>query len=105
MLKELVGQGAELGGEGEKMIVIFHLGVWYTEERLTGDKLKDYATETLDIKSIVNSSGKNQLGSSETDWSDGLLWWIGNEICYSGQAGISLDIRQEEGTDNRNRRD
>lgn len=70
-----------MGGEGEKVIVILHLGVWYTEKWLSGDKLKENATETPDIKGIVNGSGKNQLGGPKTTWSDDLLWRIGKEIC------------------------
>lgn len=93
MLVELVGEGAELGGEGEKMIVIFHLGAWYTEEWLSGDKLKGKATETPDINSIIYGSDKNQLGSSKTEWSNGLCWRVGKEICYLGQSGMSIDIR------------
>lgn len=72
MPEELVGKSAEPSGEGEKMIVIFILGPWYTKEWLSGDKLKDKATETPDINSIVNGSGKNQFGSSKTEWSNGL---------------------------------
>ena len=59
MPEELVGKSAEPSREGEKMIVIFILGPWYTKEWLSGDKLKDKATETPDINSIVNGSGKN----------------------------------------------
>lgn len=56
------------------MIVIFILGPWYTKEWLSGDKLKDKATETPDINSIVNGSGKNQFGSSKTGRSNELCW-------------------------------
>lgn len=99
MLEKLVGEGTELGGEGEKMIVIFHFGAWYTEEWLSGDELKDKATETPDIYGIVDGSGKNQLGSSKTEWSNGLCWRVGKEICYSWQSGVSINIRQAKGTD------
>lgn len=86
MLEEVVGEGAELGSEGEKMIVIFHIGAWDTEEWLSGDELKDKATETPDINGIVDGSCKNQLGSSKTEWSNGLCWRVGKKICYPGQS-------------------
>ena len=41
------------------MIVILRLGPWYTEEWLSGDKLKDKTAETPDINGIVDGSGKN----------------------------------------------
>lgn len=80
MLEQLVGEGTELGSEGEKVVVIFHLGVWYTEKWLSGDKLKENATETPNIKGIINGSGKNQLGGSKTEWSDGPFWRTSKEI-------------------------
>lgn len=85
MPEKLVGEGAELGGEVNKMIVIFHPGVWYTEEWLSGDKLKDNATETPDINGIIDGSGEDRLGSSEAEWSNRLFRRIGKEICYSEQ--------------------
>lgn len=84
MPEKLVGEGAEPGGKGEKMIINFILGPRYTEEWLSGDKLKDKAAETPDIKSIVNGSGKNRFRSSKTERSNGLCWRIGEEICCSG---------------------
>ena len=54
MLKELVGEGTELGNKREQMIVIFYLTVLYIEEWLSGDKLKYKATETLDISDICH---------------------------------------------------
>lgn len=83
MPEELIGEGTKPSSEGQKMIVIFRLGPWYTEEWLSSDKLKDKATETPDIKGIVDGSGKNQLGSSKTKWSNGLCWRVGKEICCS----------------------
>lgn len=84
MPKVLVGECPESGSEGEKMIVIFIFGPWYTKEWLSGDKLKNKATETPDINSIVNGSGKNQFGSSKTEWSNGFCWWVCKDICCSG---------------------
>lgn len=84
MPEEPVGESAEPGREVEKIIVVFIFGSWYTKEGPSGDKLKDETTETPDIKSIVNSSGKNQFGSSETEWSNGLCWGVCKEICCSG---------------------
>lgn len=84
MLEELVGEGAKPGGKGEKMIVIFGLGPWYAEEGLSGDKLKDKTSETPDINGIADGSGKNQLGSSKAEWSNGLCRRVGEEICCSG---------------------
>ena len=85
MLEQLFGKGTKLGGEGEKMIVIFPLRPRYTKQWLSGDKLKNEATEAPDVKSTVDSSAKNQFGSSKTDWSDGLCWWVGKEISYPKQ--------------------
>lgn len=59
MLEELVGEGAEPVSKGEKMVVIFKVGPWYTEEWLSSDELEHKAAETPDIKSVVDSSGKN----------------------------------------------
>lgn len=84
MLEETIWQGAEPGGEGEKMIVIFKLRPWYAEEGLSRDKFKDEAAETPDISGIVDSSGKNQLGSSKAEWSNGLRRRLGKEICCLG---------------------
>lgn len=56
MLEELIGESAEPGGEGEKMIVIFKIWLWYAEEGFSRDELKDQAAETLDIKRIVHGS-------------------------------------------------
>jgi hypothetical protein len=81
MLEEFVGKRTELGSEGQKMIVILHLGIWYTEEWLSGDKLKDKAAEAPDISGFVDRSGKYQLGSSKTDGSNRLFWGVGIEIC------------------------
>lgn len=101
MLEELVGEGAEPGGEG-KMIVIFKLGPWYAEERLSRDKLKDKAAETPDINGIVNGSGKNQLGSPKAEWSNGLRRRVGKEICYSEHE---YKHEKKKETDNRNEKD
>lgn len=92
-----------MGGEGEKMIVIFHLGTWYTEEWLSSDKLIDKATEAPDINGIVDGSSKDQLGGSKTEWSNKLCWRVGKEICCPGQSGMSIYIRQEKEIDNRTR--
>lgn len=81
MPEKLVGKGAEPGRKGEKMIIILILGPRYTEEWLSGDKLKDKAAETPDMNSIVNSTGKNRFRSLKTEWSNGLCWWISEEIC------------------------
>lgn len=105
MIEELVGEGAELGSKGEKMIVIFHLGAWYTEEWQSGDKLEDETAETPDINGIVDGSGKNQLGSSKAAWSNGLCRRVGKKTCYPGQLDIRIDIRQEKGIDNQKERD
>lgn len=64
------------------MIVIFKLGPRYTEKWLSGNKFKDKAAETPDINSIIDSSGKKQLGRSKTEWSNELCWRVGKEICY-----------------------
>lgn len=79
MLKELIGEGTEPGGEGKKMIVVFKVGPWYAEERLSRDKLKDKAAETPDINGIVDGSGKNQLGSPKAEWSNGFHRRVGEE--------------------------
>ena len=84
MPEELVGEGAELGGKREKMIIIFIIRPWHTEEWLSGDKFKDKATETPDINGIVDSSGENQLGSSKTKWTNGLFRGVGKKVCCSG---------------------
>lgn len=76
MPEKLVREGAEPGGEREKMIIIFILGPRYTEKWLSGDKFKEKATETPDIDSIINGSGKNQFGRSKTQWSNGLFWRV-----------------------------
>lgn len=81
MLKELVWEGAEAGGEGEDIVVIFPLGTRYAEEGLSGNKLKDEAAEAPDIKGIVDGSGKNQLGRLKAEWSNGLCRRVRNEIC------------------------
>jgi len=72
MLKERVGEGAEPGGEREKIVVIFKFGPRYAEEGLSSDKLKDKAAETPDVEGFVDSSSKNQFGSSKADWNNGL---------------------------------
>lgn len=84
MLEELFGEGAEPGDEGEEMVVIFKLGPRYAEEGLSSDKLKDKAAETPDVKGFVDGSGKNQLGSSKAEWSNGLYWRVRKKICYLG---------------------
>ena len=56
------------------MILIIKVGPRYTGEWLPGDKLKDKAAETPDMKGIADSSDKNQLGCSKTEWSNGLCW-------------------------------
>lgn len=81
---ELGREGTDLGIQGKKMIVIFKVGPWHTEEWLSSDKLKDKTPETPDIKGIVDGSGENQLGSSKTAGSNGLCWGVGKEICCSG---------------------
>lgn len=82
MPEKLVGKGTKPGSEREKMIVIFILGPRYTEKRLSGDKFKDKATETPDIDTIINGSGKNQFGESKTQWSNGFLWRVRKEKSY-----------------------
>lgn len=84
MLVEVFGEGAELGSQGEKVIVILHFGVGYAEKLLSGYKFKEKATETPDINCVVVRSRKNQLGGSKTGWSHGSCWWVGKEICYLG---------------------
>lgn len=71
------------------MIITLKLGARETEECLSGNKLEDKAAETPHINSIVNSSGKNQLRWSKTDWSNGLCWQVGKEIHYP-QSVISI---------------
>lgn len=107
MLEELVGEGAEPGGESEEMIVIFKVRPWYAEEGLSRDKLKDKAAETPDINGIFDGSGKNQLGSSKAEWGNELCWRVGKEIRCLWQADVSIDIRYKgkKGTGNRDGRD
>lgn len=86
MLVELVREGSELSIKGEKMIVIFKVGHWYTEEWLSGGKPEDEASETPDIEGIVDGSGEDQLGSPKTAGSNGLCGGprgvgVSKEIC------------------------
>jgi len=62
------------------VVVIFRLRPRYAEEGLSGDKLKDKAAETPDVKCFVDGSGKNQLGSSKAEWSNGLCRRVRKEI-------------------------
>lgn len=64
------------------MIIILKLGPRDTEEWLSGNELEEKAAKTPDINSIVNSSGKDQLRWSKTDWSNRLCWRVGKEIRY-----------------------
>ena len=85
MLEELAGEGAEPVGEREEMVVIWIPGTGY-EEGPSGDKLKDKATETPDVKGFVEGLGKNQLGGSKAEWSKGLCRGVRKEICCWGQV-------------------
>lgn len=84
MLEELVGEGAELSGECQEMIVILRVGPRYAEEGLARDELKDEAAEAPDVKGVVDGSGKNQLGSSKAERGNGLGRRVAEEICFSG---------------------
>lgn len=60
MPEEFIGEGAELGGKGEEMTVIFPLVPWYAEEGPSGEQLKDKAPETPDVEGfVVDGSSKN----------------------------------------------
>ena len=59
MLKKLVGERAKPFSQAEKMVVIFKVGPRYAEKGLSGDKLKEKAAETPNVKGFVNGSGKN----------------------------------------------
>jgi hypothetical protein len=91
MLEEFVREGTEPGGEGEEMVVILRLGPWYTEEGLAGDKLKDKAAKTPDVKGFGDSSGKNQLRSPQTKWNNGFFWRVSKEICYLKEVSIMTE--------------
>lgn len=77
------------------MIIIFILGWWNAEERLSSDELKNKATKTPNIKGVINDSGKNELRSPKAERSDGLCWGICKEICCSWWARMSTTDLQE----------
>ena len=81
MLEELVGEGAQPGGEGEEMVVICIPATEHAEERPSGDKLKDKAAEAPNVKGFVDGIGKNLLGGSEAEWSKGLCRRVRKKIC------------------------
>lgn len=58
------------------MIIIFIFGSWNAEERLSGDKLKNKAAETPNVKRVINGSSQNKLGSSKAKGSDGFFWGL-----------------------------
>ena len=86
MLEELAGEGAEPVGEREEMVVIWIPATGWAEEGPSGDKLKDKAAETPDVKGFVEGLGKNQLGGSKAEWSKGLFRGVRKEICCCGQV-------------------
>ena len=96
MLEQLFGKGTKYGSEGENMIVVFPIRPRYTKQWLSGDKLKDEAAKAPCVKSVVDSSFKNQFGCSKTDWSNDLCWWVGKEISYSEHWSISMEIVNRE---------
>lgn len=57
MLKEAIGESSELGNEEEEMIIICALAPRYAKERKSGDQLENKATETPDVKGLVDGSG------------------------------------------------
>lgn len=63
------------------MVVIFKLGAWYTEERLSTDELKNKAAKTPDIKGFIDGAGKNQLGRPKSERRNGLRWRVRKEVC------------------------
>jgi hypothetical protein len=95
MAEELVRKGAELGCEGEQMVVIFIVRPRYAEEWLPGDELKDEAAETPDVKSFTNVSGKNQFGGPKAEGSHVFWWWLREEVCCSW-FGVSRSIHLQE---------
>jgi hypothetical protein len=92
MLKRLVGEGAEMGGESEKMVVIFKPGPRYAEEGLSSDKLKDKTAKTPDVKGFVDGSSKNQFGRSKAVWSNGFYRRVRKEICCAGLVIINTNM-------------
>lgn len=93
MLEYLVGERTDLLGEGEKMVVICTRvcpGIGQTEEWLPGDELEDKTAEGPDISGMVDASVQNRLGSSKAQYSGGFCWWVGKEISYKRQRGISV---------------
>ena len=72
MPEELVGEGPKPVGEREKVVVIFILGTRYAEKGLSGNKLKDKAAKTPNVKRSVDSSSENQLWCSKAEWNNWL---------------------------------
>lgn len=85
MLEELFREGAEPHGEEEKMVIICKLEPRCTEKGPPGDKLKEEAAKTPDVKGFVDGSGKNQLGRSKAEGSKDLCRRVRKEICCSGR--------------------
>ena len=83
-LEQLVGKGPKPGDKTEKVVVIFEIGTWDTEEGLSGNKLKDKTAKTPDVKGSIYGSSKNRLGSPKAEWSDKLCRRVCKEICCSG---------------------
>lgn len=82
MLEEVVRKRSQKIVELEEMVIVFTITRWYTEKRLSGDKLKDKTAEAPDIEGLVDGAGENQLRSSKAKWGEDLGRRIREEVCY-----------------------
>jgi len=81
MLPSRQSLGAELGGKGEKIIIVFKITPRDAEEGRSSDKLKDKTAETPYIEGFFDGSSKNQLRGSKAEWSYRPFWWVCKEVC------------------------
>lgn len=58
------------------MIIIFIFGSRDAEERLSGDKFKNKAAETPNIKRVINGSSQDKLWSPKAKGSNGFFWGL-----------------------------
>jgi hypothetical protein len=89
MLEELVREGAESDGEEEKMVIIY-VGPRYAEEGPSGDKLKDKAAETPDVKGLSTAPVRINSGDRRAR---GVTSFVGGSV---KKYAVQVQMKQKE---------